>query len=337
MADNTIGWGQGSVNNTNDWGKGKANSTNDWGSIYANSPSGETNIEGGSAVNPDAFIIQVKTDNAGTSNNDQFTLPMTVGTYDVDWGDGNVDTSVSGTQTHTYTSAGIYDISVTGGTKIQFNSGGDKDKLLDIKQWGTNVWSSFNSAYFGCSNMIITATDIPNLTSVSSYTSAFRYCSSLTTIGTNASSWLVDASDCRFIFENCTNFNDNINNWDFSGISDMRNMFRGCSSFNQPLDNWDVSSATVLQSMFQNASSFNQDLSSWDINQVQYLSNFMSGVTLSTANYDALLIGWDSQGAMSYSGTVNFGSSQYTSGGAAEAARTSLIAKWGGIIDGGGV
>lgn len=50
MADNTIGWGQGSVNNTNDWGKGKANSTNDWGSIYANSPSGDTNIEGGSSV-----------------------------------------------------------------------------------------------------------------------------------------------------------------------------------------------------------------------------------------------------------------------------------------------
>ena len=49
MADNTIGWGQGSVNNTNDWGKGKANSTNDWGSIYANSPSGDTNIEGGGA------------------------------------------------------------------------------------------------------------------------------------------------------------------------------------------------------------------------------------------------------------------------------------------------
>jgi hypothetical protein len=38
---------------------------------------------------------------------------------------------------------------------------------------------------------------------------------------------------------------------------------------------------------------------------------------------------------MSYSGTVNFGGSQYTSGGAAEAARTSLISKWGGIIDGG--
>jgi hypothetical protein len=47
------------------------------------------------------------------------------------------------------------------------------------------------------------------------------------------------------------------------------------------------------------------------------------------------LIAWDAQGAMSYSGTVNFGGSQYTAGGAAEAARTSLISKWGGITDGG--
>jgi len=61
----------------------------------------------------------------------------------------------------------------------------------------------------------------------------------------------------------------------------------------------------------------------------------MSGGTLSTANYDALLIAWDAQGAMSFSGTANFGGSRYTSGGAAEAARTSLISKWGGIIDGG--
>jgi hypothetical protein len=55
----------------------------------------------------------------------------------------------------------------------------------------------------------------------------------------------------------------------------------------------------------------------------------MVGVTLSTANYDALLIDWDAQGAMAYSGTVNFGGSKYTSGGAAEAARTSLDNKVG--------
>ena len=40
----------------------------------------------------DAFIITIKTDNPGTSNDDQFTLPW-IGTYDVDWGDGNTETS----------------------------------------------------------------------------------------------------------------------------------------------------------------------------------------------------------------------------------------------------
>ena len=36
-----------------------------------------------------AFIITVKTDNAGTSNDDQFTIPCTGAgyNYDVDWGD----------------------------------------------------------------------------------------------------------------------------------------------------------------------------------------------------------------------------------------------------------
>jgi surface protein len=90
-----------------------------------------------------------------------------------------------------------------------------------------------------------------------------------------------------------------------------------------------------MRQMFRNATSFNQNISSWDINQVTDFSNFMFGVTLSTVNYDALLIAWDAQGAMSYSGTVNFGGSKYTSGGAAQAARTSLISKWGGITDGG--
>jgi hypothetical protein len=112
-------------------------------------------------------------------------------------------------------------------------------------------------------------------------------------------------------------------------------MLSSALSFDQNIGNWNVSNVTNMNSMFSNASSFNQDIGSWDINQVTNFTNFMVGVTLSTVNYDALLIDWDAQGAMSYSGTVNFGGSQYTSGGAADAARTSLIAKWGGITDGG--
>ena len=88
--------------------------------------------------------------------------------------------------------------------------------------------------------------------------------------------------------------------------------------------------------MLLNSDAFNQDISSWDVNQVTSLTSFMQNATgLSTANYDALLIAWDAQGAMSFSGTANFGGSKYTGGGAAATARASLVTKWGGITDGG--
>jgi len=50
MPDNTIEWGQGTVNNTNDWGGAKANSANSFGAVYDDSPSGDTNIVGGTAL-----------------------------------------------------------------------------------------------------------------------------------------------------------------------------------------------------------------------------------------------------------------------------------------------
>jgi len=88
--------------------------------------------------------------------------------------------------------------------------------------------------------------------------------------------------------------------------------------------------------MLYNSDAFDQNISSWDINQVTSLTGFMQNANgLSTANYDALLIAWDAQGAMSFSGTANFGGSQYTGGGSAATAHASLVTKWGGITDGG--
>ena len=317
-------------------------------------------IVDGGGVGAATFDIQVKTDNAGTSNNDQFTLPW-VGTYDVDWGDGNVDTSVSGTQTHTYASAGTYDISVTATTgRIYFNNGGDKAKLLDVKQWSSCAWTSMSRAFYGCTVIQISATDAPNLINCTDFSWAFRSCTNLNpnidhwdvstitnfektfvlarNFNSPLNSWNVSsATTMSNMFYIANSFNQPLDNWDVSSVSRMDSMFNSAGAFNQPLNSWNVSGVTRMDSMFRSATLFNQPLNSWNVNQVTNLSNFATGVTLSTANYDALLIAWDAQGAMSFSGTADFGNSQYTLGGDAEAARTSLISKWGGIIDGGGV
>jgi surface protein len=150
-------------------------------------------------------------------------------------------------------------------------------------------------------------------------------------------SWdMSSATSLYQMFTLCTAFNKDISSWDVSNVSNMRDVFYGCTVFNQPIGSWNTSSVTNMRQMFFDADSFDQDISGWDINQVTDFNSFMQNAPgLSTANYDALLIAWDAQGAMSYSGTVNFGGSKYTAGGAAEAARTSLISKWGGITDGG--
>lgn len=149
------------------------------------------------------------------------------------------------------------------------------------------------------------------------------------------SSWTTTSvTNMAGMFLNANSFNQDISSWDVSSVTTMYRMFRDNSVFNRAIGSWDTSSLADASLMFYNADSFDQDISGWDINQVTNFGNFMQNATgLSTANYDALLIAWDAQGVMSYSGTVNFGTSQYSCRG--EAARTSLITKWGGITDGG--
>jgi surface protein len=285
-------WGKGVINNIG-WGQG-ANNDIGWGSIYDKSNAGETLLK--SDLNIDAFIIEVKTDNTGTSNDNQFQFTGAVGDYDVVAKQNDIVVAtfndLSGQQTITLPSSGVYDLEIkakgiNGFNRIAFNNGGDKLKITDIKQWGTIVWSSFERAFFGCSNMLTTATDVPNLSNV---TSMFAMFTNATSANPDTTNWNVsNVTDMGSMFESATVANPDTTNWDVSSVTDMRNMFYKASSANPDTSNWDVSNVTDMGYMFYEATSANPDVSNWDVSNVTNMQRMFRDATSAnpdTSNWD---------------------------------------------------
>ena len=99
-----------------------------------------------------SFIIRIKTDNIGDSEDNQYTLHVGDGIFDymVNWGDGNIEYfTTSDDQVHTYAVAGEYDIIITGIFPHMKHpvSGGDPAKLIDVVSWGSIVWGSMESMF----------------------------------------------------------------------------------------------------------------------------------------------------------------------------------------------
>jgi len=107
------------------------------------------------------------------------------------------------------------------------------------------------------------------------------------------SNWDVSSvTNMSFMFANATSFNQPLSNWDVSSVTNMDYMFAGATSFNQPLSTWNVSSVTSLFAMFYNATSFNQPLGTWNVVNMSNAAFFLTGTSISPANYDNLLQGW---------------------------------------------
>jgi len=173
------------------WGVGVTSNNINWGKSYLD-------LAGGG---DERFIITVKTDNAGTSATNQFTLPTT-GTgyaYDIETSDGQVITGLTSGTTITFPSAGTYDVFISGSfPQCYFNNTGDKLKLLDIKNFGIYALGSTSqeNAFFGCSNMVISANDVGYFENVTYFSFAWAICSSLTSfplINTSSGTYFTQA------------------------------------------------------------------------------------------------------------------------------------------------
>ena len=210
----------------------------------------------------------------------------------------------------------------------------------DISNWNVNNVTTMSGMFYAASSFDqdISSWEVGNVTTmynmfkdatsfnqdigdwdVSSVTDMFGMFDGATSFNGDISGWDVSGvNNMEHMFKEATAFNQDIGNWNVGNVKTMEDMFNGATSFNQDINSWNVSNVTDMDYMFYNATSFNQDIGDWDVSNVEDMTDLFEGVTLSTANYNSLLIGWSEHNVQS---GIDFhgGNSKYSPGEAADA------------------
>ncbi len=255
------------------------------------------------------FVTTWDTTKEGISNNTSITIPTFNGIYyfKVDWNNDGIYDEINITKdiTHDFKIAGIYTIRISGiFPHFTFNNKGDKLKIIEINQWGTQKWKSMDGMFWGCENLIGKANDIPDLSHVVNMDGMFQNAKKFNQdIGNWDTSNIYNMAG---LFSGASSFNHNINNWITSNVNSMESMFQGAISFNQNLDRWDTSNVTNMKSMFQLAIRFNGKINTWDTSKVTTMKLMFS----EAENFNQNLNNWDTQNVktmnMMFFGAISF-------------------------------
>lgn len=236
---------------------------------------------------------------------------------------------------------------------------GDVKKILGISQWGNIQWTTMEWAFAGCTNLDVTATDIPDLSGTNTTLAMFYNCTSLignasfgawdTSSITNMSHMFASAGDFNqpmanwntsqvtnmdWMFHYLPKFNQPIGNWDTSKVTSMMHMLHICTKFNQDLGNWDTSKVTDMRSLLDEAHDFNHSLADWNLGSLSQGNAMIADSGIDCANYDDTLIGWANNPATPSGINVGVASPLIYSSPAAVTARTYLLSNKGWIITG---
>jgi len=161
----------------------------------------------------------------------------------VDWGDNSPteDFSTEGDKSHAYVSAGIYHVKITGSLTSfgRENYSHRQAHLTSVTSFGNIGLDTLAYAFYFAENLSSVPASLP-----------------------------ASVKNLSGLFANCTNFNQDISNWDVSNVTDMSKMFGNASAFNQDIGDWNVGNVTNMNSMFRMASSFNQDIGDWNVGNV---------------------------------------------------------------------
>ena len=199
-----------------------------------------------------------------------------------------------------------------------------------------NNWNTANatnmSGMFSYANSFNQNINNWTVSNVSDFSDMFHYANSF---NQPLNGWNVEKGKVfTQMFTNAHVFNQPLDNWSTGSATSMEGMFWGAFVFNQSIGNWDVSNVSNMNQMLNYADKFNQNISDWDVSNVAYMDDFATGVTFSTAFYDAL---WNKWSRKSLQDNVYFdgGKSKYSD--VSEANRQSVIDVYGWSISDGGL
>eukprot|EP00767_Chilomastix_cuspidata_P002362 gnl/Chilomastix_cuspidata/249.p4 GENE.gnl/Chilomastix_cuspidata/249~~gnl/Chilomastix_cuspidata/249.p4 ORF type:complete len:260 (-),score=83.03 gnl/Chilomastix_cuspidata/249:4813-5592(-) len=160
----------------------------------------------------------------------------------VAWGDGAASAVVSydsANLTHTYSSGGVYNITING-TFPGFTFSTSPEKLTNVCRLGETGLTTLRGASQGCYNLRAVGGDATT-GAVTDISYMFSRCSNLTAL--DASSWdTSNAETMEYAFSLCSSLTAlDVASWGTSGAADMSSMFYSCSALTPPLgtSGWD--------------------------------------------------------------------------------------------------
>jgi surface protein len=249
---------------------------------------GDCDLDGGSNIfecNNNSGPLDAFITTWDIAPSDIVTIPLQVGTYNFmfNWtllSDPSIQ--ISGTHTNAdgdfvtnFVESGIYYLAIDG--EFPHLKGYPADKLLDVIQWGDNIWLSEEDMFRGWQGTSFTAEDIPNLSLATSMEGMFH--SAINFTG-DISNWDVsNICNMRGLFAHATQFNVDLSSWDVSKVESMDTMFFNADNFNQNISVWDIGNVLTMMGMFKDATVFNQPIGDWDITHVADLSELLAFTT----------------------------------------------------------
>jgi surface protein len=218
-----------------------------------------------------------------TGPSQSITLPLYGPSLNVTvvWNDTtDSDYTTTGDKSHSYTSAGTYQVYIIGTLK-QFGNGSitylNHERLLSVISFGEIGLTSLSGAFLDATSLTSVPTSLPTTTNITDLSYTFT---GATNFNSNISNWNTQyVSTFEGLFYGATSFNQSINAWNTSSVINMNSTFKNASSFNQALNSWVTNNVATMHEMFANATSFDKSLSSWNTSSVTTMESMFSNTS----------------------------------------------------------